>query len=215
MIGRRAILSGAVAVIPRIASLAREPSYQRCLAFNVVRQDSVIGTHVLTFTRHDAGLDVAIAVDIAVGFGPLTLFRYKLRALEQWREGRVAHVDATTNDDGITDVMRADRNAQGLWVQGSKASRYLAPTDALPATHWNMAELAVPWINPQDGRLFRPSVQLTGTAPIRLAGGGTRAAAHYAVTGDLSLEICYDAADQWCALSFKAKDDSLVHYELA
>jgi hypothetical protein len=29
-----------------------------------------------------------MAKDIAVGFGLLSVFRYKLRALEQWHEGR-------------------------------------------------------------------------------------------------------------------------------
>ena len=43
-------------------------------------------------------------------------------------------------------------------MQGTKAPRYIAPVDALPASHWNQRELEGPWINTQDGRLMRPKV---------------------------------------------------------
>ena len=66
-------------------------------AFRITRNGSAIGTHVLTFARLDNGFDIRIAVAIAVGFGPITLFRYALRGLEQWRNGTAIHLDATAN----------------------------------------------------------------------------------------------------------------------
>ena len=169
---------------------------------------------MLTFERLDNGLDIHIAVDIAVGFGPITLFRYTLRGLEQWRNGAVVHVNATTNDDDTPEHMRADRDASGLWVEGSKAPRYLAPQEAMPATHWNIAELNAPWINPQDGRLLHPLVQRLGDEALTMPDGTTRPAAHYALSGDAKLDLWYDTACQWSALRFLAKDGSPVRYEL-
>jgi hypothetical protein len=180
----------------------------------LIREGNTIGTHVLTFARLDNGLDVHIAVDIAVGIGPLVLFRYTLRGLEEWRNGVVVHLDATTNDNGTPVQMRADRDAQGLWVEGSQAPRYLAPPDALPATHWNMAELRAPWINPQGGRLLHPVVQLVGPRPVTLEGGRTEAVTEYALSGDAKLDIWYNASRQWSGLCFAAKDGSEVRYEL-
>ena len=184
-------------------------------AFRIVRNGSAIGTHVLTFERADNGLDIHIAVDIAVGFGPITFFRYTLRGLEQWRNGAVVHVNATTNDDDSPEHMRADRDASGLWVEGSKAPRYLAPTEAMPATHWNISELNAPWINPQDGRLLHPVVQRIGDETLTMPNGATRSATHFVLSGDAKLDLWYDAACQWSALRFTAKDGSLVRYELA
>jgi hypothetical protein len=184
------------------------------LAFRVVREGSAIGTHVLTFARSDNRLDIRIAVDIAVGIGPLVLFRYTLRGLEQWQNGSVVHLDATTNNNGKHEQMRADRDLQGLWVEGSQASRYLAPPDALPATHWNMAELRSPWINPQGGRLLHPVVQRVGPGPVALADGRTETATKFALSGDAKLDIWYDASRQWAGLRFAAKDGSEVRYEL-
>jgi hypothetical protein len=141
MIGRRGFLVSAAAFGVTRAVVAQPVPPSERLAFRLVREGNAIGTHVVSFDRLDNGLDVHIAVDIAVRFGPLVLFRYTLRGLEQWRNGSVVHLDATTNDNGTPDQVRADRDTRGLWVEGSQAPRYLAPSDALPATHWNMARL--------------------------------------------------------------------------
>jgi hypothetical protein len=215
MIGRRGLLFGAAtAGVARGAwAMSAMPGDGR-LAFRIMRKDSAIGTHVLSFARQDNGFDIHIAVDIEVGLGPLVLFRYTLRGLEQWRDGAVMHVDATTDDDGTNDHMRADRDARGLWVQGSQAPRYLAPANALPATHWNMAELDGPWIKPQDGRLLHPVVRRVGSDQVTLADGRLAQAMNFKLSGDVHLELWYNAAREWSALLFTARDGSLVRYEL-
>src|ERR1700761_3478575 len=149
MIGRRTVLlaTGAT-IVPGLARTDPALLYGPELAFDVTRDGSRIGSHVLHFTTVDQGLDIRIAVDIAVGVGPITFFRYTLRSLEEWRGDSVTLVEATTNDNGTSHWMHAKRDAQGLWVRGSQAARYLAPSDALPATHWNAAELYATWINP-------------------------------------------------------------------
>jgi hypothetical protein len=184
------------------------------LAFRLIREGSPIGTHVLTFARTDNGLDVRIAVDIAVTFGPLVLFRYALRGREQWQNGSVVHVDATIDNDGTPEQMSADRDERGLWVEGSQSARYLAPANALPATHWNMAELQVPWINLQGGRLLHPLVQRLGSGPLAVAGGRTETATEYALSGDARLDLWYSALGQWSGLRFTANDSSEIRYQL-
>ncbi len=215
LIGRRFLLLAAATAcgLRGVHATPPVPDLDR-LAFRIVRNGSAIGTHVLDFVRVDNGLDIHIAVDIAVRFGPLVLFRYTLRGLEQWRDDVVIHVDATTNDDGTNDEMRADRDARGMWVQGSQAPRYLAPADALPATHWNMRELDGPWINPQDGRLFHPVVQRVGWDQVPLGDGRVEPAADFRLSGDVHLELWYNAARRWSALLFTAKDGSQIRYEL-
>jgi Family of unknown function (DUF6134) len=214
MIGRRLLLGGAVVCVARGAGVMSAVPEDGRLAFRVIRRDSAIGTHVLTFDRLDNGIDVHIAVDIAVGFGPLVLFRYTLRGVEQWRDGVVTHVEATTNDDGTDGRMCADRDARGLWVEGSKAPRYLAPANALPASHWNMAELDGPWINLQGGRLLRPAVRRAGVEQVKLADGRLTQATGFELSGDVQMELWYNAARRWSALLYTASDGSQVRYEL-
>jgi hypothetical protein len=215
MIRRRSLLLGAVtACMARAAQAGLPVPDSGRLAFRVMRKGSDIGTHALTFSRMGDGLDINIAVDIAVHFGPFVLYRYTLRGLEQWRGGAVSQVEASTNDDGTQHHMRAYRDARGLWVEGSQALRYLAPPNALPATHWNMAELDGPWINPQDGKLLHPAVHRIGSDQVPLADGRLVRADNFKLTGDARLELWYTAASQWAALLFNAKDGSLVRYEL-
>jgi len=185
------------------------------LLFRVMRKGSDIGTHELAFSRLPNGLDITIAVNIAVTLGPLTLFRYRLHGVEQWRNGQVVKLVAQTDNDGTRESMQAVRDQRGLWVSGTKAKRYLAPASAVPATHWNPTELHAPWINPQNGRLLHPTVTPTGTTPVQLASGRDIDAQHYAVSGDANLQLWYTAARVWTGLLFTAHDGSLVRYELA
>ena len=206
----------AICIAPSLAAVA--PPVPSCaadnrLAFRILRKDSVIGSHTLDFTPRDNGFDIAVAIDIAVRFGPIPLFHYRLRGTEQWRNGVVSYVDATTDDDGKSDWVRCERDADGLWVTGSKVSRYRAPPDALPASHWNIDELKGPWISFQDGKLFHPQVTPRGDEPVRTADGTSVPARRYTLSGDVKLDLWYDKAQRLVALGFIASDGSLVRYE--
>lgn len=215
MITRRACLGviGAVACGARaaFADLTVPPGDR--LAFRVLRNDSEIGTHILRFTRTADGLDIAIAVELRVGLGPITLFRYNMSGIERWRGGQIEQLDMATNDDGTHDFARATRDATGLWVEGSKAPRYRAPSSALPATHWNEAELNGPWINPQDGKLLRPEVARRGADSVSDMAGQALAARRYALSGDVQMDLWYDATPTWIALRAPAHDGSIIRYE--
>ena len=183
------------------------------LSFQVFRSDSPIGTNVLTFTRSGDTLEVGIVLDLRVGLGPITLFRYSLRGTERWRGGQLEQLDAMTNDDGTQDFARVRRDATGLWVEGSKAARYRAPANALPSNHWNAAELDGPWINPQDGTLLHPVVARQGPGTVSDVQGQPLAAQRYALTGDVRMDLWYDAASTWVALRAPAHDGSIIRYE--
>jgi hypothetical protein len=109
--------------------------------------------------------------------------------------------------------MTCDRDPSGLWTSGTKVPRYLAPAGALPASHWNMAELDGPWINLEDGKLFHPKVIAEGVELVPLADGSTVSARHFVMSGEVNMELWYDAARRWTALSFAAGDGSIIRYE--
>ena len=119
MMGRRLMLGG-MAALPfgqALASLPIPPGDR--LGFHIIRKGSTIGEHTLTFDRSVGGLMVSVAVDIVVGFGPITFFRYKHRAIVHWQGNEVVSVDAETNDDGTHDQMTARRDEGGLVVESS------------------------------------------------------------------------------------------------
>jgi hypothetical protein len=211
MIGRRLLFAGAASLPVRTARAGLPVPLAGRLAFHIIRNDSTIGEHSLTFAANGDALTVSVAVDIRVGLGPIPLFRYKHRATEQWQGELVIAVDAETDDDGTPRRMSARREAGGLVVEGSKAPRYTAPPGSLPGTHWNRTMLKAPFINTEDGRLMSPTVTLTGVETVTVAAGSVEAQ-HYTLRGDANLDTFYDLTPCWVGLRFTGKDGSAIRY---
>lgn len=200
MTGRRAILLAA------LGAGTLPPS----LAFTVRRNSRRIGRHALEFSAVPEGFDIAIAVDIAVGLGPVTLFRYRLRGEEHWRGGQCVAARFACHNNGREQWMRCTRAPDGLLVEGSAGAPYLAPPEALPATHWNPAELAGPWIHPQDGTLLRPAVGPADATPPPFPAPPAR---RYALSGEATMELWYGTDGTWVALRAPGKDGSTITYQ--
>ena len=141
------------------------------LAFAVMRNGSLLGNHVVTFQPSSDALMVHIAVDLAFKLGPITLFHYRHRGSERWVGGQIMGFESTTNDNGTAYQVKGQRVAEGLAVEGTSTSRYIAPAEALPGNHWNRAMLGGPFINTQDGRLMHPRVAALGLEQIPTASG--------------------------------------------
>jgi hypothetical protein len=213
---RRAVLAAALA-LPLATRAEASPAPVvppgGRLAFRAVRNGSPLGTHVLTFRAEGNALSVAIAVDYQVKFGPITMYRYRLRANEIWRDGILQTVNSSTDDNGTTEFMNAEREGDRLRVEGSKCGRYLAPPGALPSSHWNRRELDTVMINAQDGALLPFQVNKLGAAPVRATNGTVINANRYALTGPAMLDLWYTENDIWTGLRAVAKDGSVVTYE--
>ena len=217
MIRRRDVLIGASAffLVPRTSYAALPVPPDGRLAFDVFRNDSRIGVHELTFTRSAERLAVRVAVDLAVGLGPITFYRYRHRVTESWQGSDVMALEAETNDDGTRTRVTCERTVSGLLVDSTQAGRYVAPENALPTTHWNREMLAKPLINTQNGELLRPTVTAMGREQVRTAAGVSISARRYVLGGPVPFEIWYDDTPSWVALVFKAKDGSQVLYRRA
>lgn len=208
MLGRRAMLTSlaTLAATPARAALPMED-----LTFQVLRDGSDIGRHTIRFEPAGADFLVRIAVDIKVGLGPITFFRYSLRATERWHDARLVGAAGETNDDGTKDFVKVTRQGAGLLVEGSAGPAYTANPPSICATHWNRAELAGPMVNIQNGELLTFAVTSKGKETIK-AQGRMISAEHYVLDGKTKLEIWYDDRNVWSALKAPAKDGSLVEY---
>ena len=203
---RRRLLAAVAAAAAGAA--IRPAAASQELMFRIVRKGSVIGNHVVSFQRDGERMTVRIVADIAVGLGPITLFRYRHRASALWEGNTFVALDAETNDNGTMDHARMRRDRQGLVVEGSQAPRFIAPAGTLPATHWNRKMLDGPMVNTQHGQLMQTEVTLLAAAP-----AGVKASEAFRVRGDAEFDTYYDATKTWVGLSFTAKDGSAIRYE--
>jgi hypothetical protein len=195
------------------ASQAKGIPVSRRLKFLVFRNGNPLGRHGISFSDRNGDLLVDISVDYAVKFGPLSFFRYKLRGRETWSNGVLASARAQTDNNGKREYMSADRDGEALIVEGSRARRARTPLDCSIATHWNIAQLDGPMINPQDGSLLRFSVKTMGLSKLLDAKGAARIARRYALNGESPLELWYEDPGVWVGLRAKAFDGSVISYE--
>lgn len=213
MIPRRLLIAGAAAMPFGAAQASLPVPAARRLGFRVLRNDSPIGQHVLSFEPQGARLVVRIVVDLAVGIGPVTLYRYRHRATETWEGDKVVAFQAETNDDGSTSTIAMRAQGEALFVESSRAGRFLAPPGALPATHWNKRMLDGPFINTQTGEVLRPTVTRMGAEPLPWA--PQRRGDRYVLSGAIDLETWYDSTPGWAGLRFRGRDGSVIHYAVS
>jgi len=212
MIGRRALLAApfALAVAPTLAGQGVPASGR--LGFSIVRKGSEIGTHLLEFRDTAGVLTVRMDVRVAVGFGQITLYRYHHSGVETWRDGAFAEIDTATDDDGEILHVTARREATAVVVASAKSGRVVLPAGALPLTHWNIASMAAPLFNAQDGKPMNLAVAPRGAAQVKLADGRGIAATGFSLTGEATMEDWYDTQNVWAALRATARDGSMLEY---
>ena len=184
------------------------------LSFRIMREGSQIGTHAIAFTGSPSDVFTAtIDVDIAVRFAFITVFRYRHNNVEKWAGGQLSSMDAKTDYNGEPAYAYIRRENDGLAVEGSKAPRYIAPPNALAATHWNSAELRGLMINPENGMLLNPKIACDGRSTVALASGTSVPATKFSWRGEDSLNLWYQPDGEWAALTAQAGDGSTLTYE--
>lgn len=213
---RRALLAalafpGLAPALARAAAAEGVPADGR-LRFSVLRKGREIGTHALQFSGTPDALEVRIDVSMAIGIGPITLFRYRMTGVETWREDRFAEIETTTDNDGEKLHIAARRGAAGVVVDSSKLGRATLPADALPLTHWSIRCMSAPLFNPQDGKPMQLTVKPLGAARVALVSGADVNATRYSLTGESTLDDWYDANNVWTALRAVATDGSIIEY---
>ncbi len=181
------------------------------IRFEVVRNGTNIGHHVVTFRPEGEGLFVTAVVEIAVRLGPIVLYRYKHSVRETWRGDQFVKLDSETDDDGKPYRVHATRDGEHVVVETGEARRVFS-SDTIPLTHWNMLCMTRPLFNPQDGLVIDSKIVPRGETTVALADGKMVRAVRYSVVGKYALEDWYDDARQWTALTTKGKDGSEIDY---
>lgn len=206
---RRALLGGAAAclVVPVAGATPVPP-----IEFQVLRNGRDIGRHRLALRADGQDLLCSIDVELRVGFGPLTFYRYRHENLERWRAGRFVSFASVTDDNGTRLAARAERSADGIAVEGVDGA-FTAPAEAWPTTYWYRGFLdRSSWIDTQFGRLRRSRVVRVGTERVPV-GAREVLAERVRLEGELALDLWYQAG-RWVGLAAALPDGSALSYRL-
>jgi hypothetical protein len=182
------------------------------LSFRVERGGDPIGTHRISFTREGDDLHVAIDIELAVSFGPITVFRYEHRNRETWRGGKLIALETETNDDGKRYTVSARASDKGLEVTSSANGTFMAPANIIPTSYWNPATLTqTQLLDTQKGRIIDVDIEETGAREAQ-AGGRAIPVREYRMTGDLKLKLWYSPDMEWLNVIFTARGEEVDYH---
>jgi hypothetical protein len=183
------------------------------MRFRVDRGGGDIGTHEIRFERAAHGrIKVAVDIDLAVTFGPFTVYSYTHRNRTVWSDGRILHLSTRTDDDGDVFEVEATRRDDGdLEVSTKRGMTTTAPADILPTTYWLTATPEqTQLLNTQKGNVAAVTAESLGERSQRVPGGRVTARG-YKMTGDVQAHIWYDPDGRWVGLSFDGKGKRVTY----
>ena len=196
IVGRRELILGGVGLALAPGAALAVPNR---LAFQVFRNGTKVGEHLMTFAGDDAARTISTNVAMTVKVGPVPVYKYKHTATEKWVAGKWASIDTNTNGNGK--LTKASARAMGSYVQiTGPAGSQRGPADAAPLSHWNPANFSRPLFNQQEGKMLK--VRCTQVAP-----------GHWAIRGETEIDDFYDASGNWLALRGKLEDGSKMEYK--
>ncbi len=174
----------------------------RSYDFEVLRNGRPIGSHVAVVEKKEGETLVQVAVDLAVTFGPFTLYRYKHRSTELWQDGRLARIDAETDDDGTRLWLQARAEAGRIVLDGPEG-RQEGPAGTLPSSYWNPGlRTAGAWIETHWGILAPIKVTREAPVTVRLPGREVRAIPHRITSEKAEVTPLYTEEGEWVGLTF-------------
>lgn len=210
---RAAILALSLLVCaPSFAQPGWQPSDGDRLEFDVFRDGSKFGKHVVVFKKTGDDLTVDSDIDLRVAVGPVTFFHYVHDVTEQYSAGKLLSVASKTKKDGKWKSLAAKAVASGLEVVGA-AFKGVQTGTVIPSTHWNVEEMKQPaMFSTETGAMLPMTVTDMGIEKVK-TGEGMIEARKYVVKSDLTASFWYDASGRWVKCAFNA-EGSKIEYVL-
>ena len=209
-----AFLAGATPVSAKVVYLADPVSlYGEQIVFDVKRNGTRVGTQTVTFKNTpDQSVKVGVALELAVKFLGITVYRYDYRSDAIWRDGLLVQLSSKQNDDGEVSEVRVVTSEDGLRVEGPKGV-VVAAADLFPTNHWNPGVIGSRQvIDTLNGSLAEVTITNEGRETIT-AQGKAISATRFVYRGDVNPTVWYDDRGRWVKFKFVAKDGSEIEYE--
>ncbi|MBK1696684.1 DUF6134 family protein [Rhodovibrio salinarum] len=203
---------GAAAAAPVAPVTAEQAEETGVLRFDVKRAGSKIGTHQLTFRRKGERLTVTVDIDLAVGIGPITFFRYSHDNTTTWEGGRLVAMTTRTDDDGTAYRVDAKRLDDGRLQVRTQEDTKVVDGTVLPSTYWIAATTeADKLLNTQKGTVDDITVEADGVDTVETADGAVQAQ-RYVIHGALDTHIWYRDMGRWVGLAFDARGERITYH---
>jgi hypothetical protein len=209
----RSLGAGSIALILAgvlLVSVQATAETSRIIKFEAYRNGSEFGFSTVKIDGQPGDETVEVVTALRVGLGPITAFKYLLRTRTQWRGGQIERLLSVVNDDGDIFEVNARRSDAGLLVEGFEG-KFTAPAQTLPTTYWRSDMVnRQALLSTQHGKMLKVGFQNLGEESVT-SEGKQITAAHYAMRGDLDIDIWYDGGGDWVKLNFTVGDSEIEY----
>lgn len=196
-----AVAAAVASAIPRSAPAVPSitvPGESANRRFSVLYKGDRIGRHIVRSSQVVEGIRVDTEVELTVKRFFVTMFSYRHRSEEVWRNGRLMALKSETTEDGVTFRVDGAAVARGFRVLGSEGPFIAAATTLTSNCLWNHAILREEtMIDAQRGGVIGLSVRRLVDEDIVIAGRSVAATRFRLITPDLAGTIWYDSANLW------------------
>ncbi len=205
----RGLRGFAVPLVVMLAAGAGSASAERSVAeagpgrtafevnFRILRDGDPIGQNRYSFALMGKTLTVSSDASARVTVLGMTVYRFTQHVREEWRDGRLVALEATTDDNGVRTRVSATATDQGLIIDGP-LGRTIAPPSAVPTTYWNVGTVrGAPLIDTRDGEVQSPPVTPLAWESLAVPGADAVAARRYLIGSRKPCHVWYDAEGVW------------------
>lgn len=185
-----AALCGALALV--LLPCAAQGGHLTEYTYTVLRDGEAIGTHRVTISPDEGNIKVTAETNLAVGFGPLTLYEMEHLRHETWRDGELEAMTAYTNKNGDVYEIAITRDPEGYTrVVNGRTDRFEPTIKLLALWHEDLFKYTS-FLSPMEDETYEISIDFVGVDKISLINQSIDAFA-YRISGDTNRELWYDS----------------------
>jgi hypothetical protein len=187
--------------------------------FEVLLDDSPIGSHRFTVTRDGDKTQVESLAAFDVKLLGLSVFRYRHEAREQWSGDCLVALQSKTNDDGTPEQVNARAVAgSGLQVRaevkGATREQTL-PGCVMSFAYWNPSMLRqTALLNGQTGKLTAVTIDSLPDGKVQVGSRLVEVRRYRLKGGDHPLVLSYSPQGEWLALESTVSGGKHLLYRL-
>jgi Domain of unknown function (DUF6134) len=160
--------------------------------YTVLRDGEPIGTHHVTVSPQGRDTKVEEQTDVAVKFGPITLYHMEHLRDELWRDGELESMTAHTDMNGDVYDIKITLEPDGYKrVINGRTDVFAPSVKVLTLWHDDLFKYSS-FLSPMEDKTYQISVDYVGAEKLDLIGKSVDAFV-YRMSGDTNREIWYDS----------------------
>lgn len=182
--------------------------------FKVYLDDKPIGVQRFEHTVQGKRSDINIDANFDVKYFYISFYTYVHRNREIWENGCLIAMESSTDDNGDTQFVRAEKQDDSLLVL-SRNNEQRLPGCIQSFAYWDANFLnSSHLLNSQTGDWVAVDIQKIGPAVIEVSGQATDAVEYHVSAPDFNIRLWYSPdLSQWLALRSTTAEGKVLDYK--